>query len=117
MRESDDLFHLMDLFNTSPTIAGIPEKVPNRPLHRRNRPGLVPARRRRTLPVRGVYIWTEEDLMAMHMYEYKIHVKVVQPHAQWLDIGHDHGERRRPRQEVPAQGHRAGPVTAKPHPS
>ena len=24
--------------------------------------------------------------MAMRMYEYKIHVKVLQTHAQWLDI-------------------------------
>ncbi len=24
--------------------------------------------------------------MAMRMYEYKIHVKVVEPQAQWLDI-------------------------------
>jgi arylsulfatase len=24
--------------------------------------------------------------MAMRMYEYKIHIKIVQPHAQWLDI-------------------------------
>ncbi len=24
--------------------------------------------------------------MAMRMYEYKIHIKVLQTHAQWLDI-------------------------------
>ena len=33
-----------------------------------------------------VYVWNERDLMAMRMLEYKIHVKVVQSHAQWLDI-------------------------------
>ena len=33
-----------------------------------------------------VYIWNEANLMAMRMYEYKIHVKVVEEHAQWLNI-------------------------------
>ena len=33
-----------------------------------------------------VYFWAEKDLMAMRMWEYKIHVKVVQYHTQWLDI-------------------------------
>jgi hypothetical protein len=31
-------------------------------------------------------MWAENDLMAMRMYDYKIHVKGIQTHAQWLDI-------------------------------
>lgn len=33
-----------------------------------------------------VYMWAESDLMAMRMYEYKVHVNVIQTQAQWLDI-------------------------------
>lgn len=33
-----------------------------------------------------VYMWTETDLMAMRMWEYKMHVKVVEYRTQWLDI-------------------------------
>lgn len=31
-----------------------------------------------------VYIWNQYTPMAMRMYEYKIHFKVVEPKAQWL---------------------------------
>ncbi len=51
-RESDELFDLMDLFNTSLALAGRDRQDPDRPLHRRHRPDLVPARRRRPLEAR-----------------------------------------------------------------
>ena len=33
-----------------------------------------------------VYVWNQADFVAMRMYEYKILVKVVEDHPQWLDI-------------------------------
>ena len=33
-----------------------------------------------------VYMWAEADLMAMRMYEYKVHFKIIKEHAQWLNI-------------------------------
>ena len=51
-RESDELFDLMDLFNTSLSLAGVADQHADRPLHRRHRPDLVPARRRRPVEPR-----------------------------------------------------------------
>ncbi|MGO4839491.1 arylsulfatase, partial [Rhizobiaceae sp. 2RAB30] len=33
-----------------------------------------------------VYIWHEQNFMAMRMYEYKVMTKVVETKSQWLDI-------------------------------
>ena len=46
-RQSDELFDLMDLFNTSLASRRSGGQDPDRPLRRRHRPDLVPARRRR----------------------------------------------------------------------
>ena len=85
-RESDDLFDLMDLFNTSLTLAAAADKIPtDRYIDGIDQTSFLivdDGRSRRE----KVYIWTEKDLMAMRMYEYKIHVKILQTHAQWLDI-------------------------------
>ncbi len=58
-RESDDLFDLMDLFNTSLHLARHRRQDSNRPLHRRYRPDVVPACRRRPLkPREGLHLGT-----------------------------------------------------------
>ena len=85
-RESDDLFDLMDLFNTSLTLASAADKVPtDRYIDGIDQTSFLLVDDGRSKREK-VYIWTERDLMAMRMYEYKIHVKVLQTHAQWLDI-------------------------------
>jgi arylsulfatase A-like enzyme len=85
-RESDELFDLMDLFNTSLNLAGALNKIPtDRYIDGIDQTSFLlenDARSRRE----KIYIWAERDLMAMRMYEYKIHVKVLQTHAQWLNI-------------------------------
>ncbi|MFC5593281.1 arylsulfatase [Lysobacter niastensis] len=85
-RESDGLFDLMDLFNTCLALAGAGDKVPQD----RYIDGICQTS---FLLCDGgescrekVFIWAEKDLMAMRMYEYKIHIKVMTTHAQWLDI-------------------------------
>ena len=85
-RESDELFDLMDLFNTSLHLAGIADKMPtDRYIDGIDQTSFLLADDGRSNREK-VYIWNESDLMAMRMYEYKIHVKVVQEHAQWLNI-------------------------------
>ena len=85
-RESDELFDLMDLFNTSLDLAGASNRIPtDRYIDGIDQTSFLLAdgghsRREK------VFIWNEHNLMAMRMYEYKIHVKVLQTHAQWLDI-------------------------------
>ncbi len=85
-RESDELFDLIDIFNVSLRLAGASDKIPtDRYIDGIDQTSFLlddSGRSRRE----KVYIWNEGDLMAMRMYEYKIHIKIVQPHAQWLDI-------------------------------
>lgn len=85
-RESDELFDLMDLFNTSLHLAGLSDRIPaDRYVDGIDQTSFLledNAHSRRE----KVYIWAEKDLMAMRMYEYKIHIKVLQTHAQWLNI-------------------------------
>ena len=76
----------MDLFNTSLDLAGGTNRIPtDRYIDGIDQTSFLLAdgghsRREK------VFIWSEHDLMAMRMYEYKIHVKVLQTQAQWLDI-------------------------------
>ncbi len=85
-RESDELFDLMDLFNTSLALAGAADKIPtDRYIDGIDQTSFLLADDGRSKREK-VYIWTESDLMAMRMYEYKIHVKVTTTHSQWLDI-------------------------------
>jgi arylsulfatase A-like enzyme len=85
-RVSDGLFDLMDLFNTSLHLAGVADKLPtDRYIDGIDQTSFLLADDGHSNREK-VYIWSERDLMAMRMYEYKIHIKVVEPKAQWLDI-------------------------------
>jgi arylsulfatase len=85
-RDSDEIFDLMDLFNTSLRLAGVSNKIPtDRYIDGIDQTSLLLTDNGRSLREK-MYIWNERHLMAMRMFEYKIHVKVVQSHAQWLEI-------------------------------
>ena len=85
-RESDELFSLMDMFNTSLRLAGAPDKIPtDRYIDGIDQTSFLLADDGQSNREK-VYVWNEHDLMAMRMYEYKIHVKIVEEHAQWLNI-------------------------------
>lgn len=85
-RESDDLFDLMDLFNTSMNLAGIKDRIPtDRYIDGIDQTSFLLADDGRSNREK-VFIWNEQNLMSMRMLEYKIHTKVVQEHAQWLNI-------------------------------
>jgi arylsulfatase len=85
-RQSDELFDLMDLFNTSLGLAGAIDSIPtDRYIDGIDQASFLLADDGRSKREK-VYIWSEKNLMAMRMYEYKIHLKVVETQAQWLDI-------------------------------
>ncbi len=85
-RQSDELFDLMDLFNTSLRLAGVEGKLPtDRYMDGIDQTAFLLADDGRSNREK-VFIWNEANLMAMRMYEYKIHVKVVEHKAQWLNI-------------------------------
>jgi len=85
-RESDGLFDLMDLFNTCLDLAGAEDRVPDdRYIDGICQTSFLLCDEGQSCREK-VYIWAGKDLMAMRMYEYKIHVKVMTTHAQWLDI-------------------------------
>lgn len=85
-RESNELFDLMDLFSTSLQLAGALDKAPtDRYIDGIDQTSFLLSDTGKSKREK-VYIWSEHDLMAMRMYEYKIHIKVTQAQAQWLDI-------------------------------
>jgi arylsulfatase A-like enzyme len=85
-RQSDDLFDLMDLFNTSLHLAGAAAKIPtDRYIDGIDQTSFLLADDGRSNREK-VFIWNEKNLMAMRMYEYKIHIKIVEHKAQWLNI-------------------------------
>ena len=85
-RQSDDLFDLMDLYNTSLHLAGIEDKIPtDRYIDGIDQTSFLLAAAGQSNREK-VFIWNEGQLMSMRMYEYKIHMKVVEEHAQWLNI-------------------------------
>lgn len=85
-RESDELFDLMDLFNTSLSFASATDKIPaDRYIDGIDQTSFLLADDGQSNREK-VFIWNEKNLMAMRMYEYKIHIKVVEPKSQWLHI-------------------------------
>lgn len=85
-RQSDELFDLMDLFNTALDLASAIDSIPtDRYIDGIDQTSFLLADDGRSRREK-VYIWSEKNLMAMRMYEYKIHLKVVETQAQWLDI-------------------------------
>ncbi len=85
-RESDDLFDLMDLFNTCVNLAGAAGKMPtDRYIDGIDQTSFLLADNGRSQREK-VFMFNEKQFMAMRMFGYKITVKIVQDHAQWLNI-------------------------------
>ena len=85
-RQSDELFDLMDLFNTSLHVGGGLDRIPtDRYIDGIDQTSFLLADDGQSNREK-VFMWSEHDLMAMRMYEYKIHVKIIETHAQWLGI-------------------------------
>ena len=85
-RESDELFDLMDLYNTCANLGGASANLPaDRYIDGIDQTSFLLTADGKSKREK-VYMWAETDLMAMRMWEYKIHVKITETHAQWLDI-------------------------------
>lgn len=85
-RESDGLFDLMDLYNTSITLAGASSSIPkDRYIDGIDQTGFLFTNDGESYREK-VYMWSAYTPMAIRMYEFKMHVKVLRPQAQWLDI-------------------------------
>lgn len=85
-RVSDDVFDLMDLFNTAVHLAGAEDKLPtDRYLDGVNQASFL-------LHNEGqgnrecVFFWHQTSLMAVRLHEYKQHVKVILPHSTFMHI-------------------------------
>ena len=89
-RESDDLFDLMDLFNTSLALAGAIDRIPtDRYIDGIDQTSFLLTDDGQSKREK-VYVWSEKDLMAMRMYEYKIHIKIVADPRPVAGHRHDH---------------------------
>jgi arylsulfatase len=85
-RQSDELFDLMDLFNTSLALAGATDRIPtDRYIDGIDQTSFLLADNGQSHREK-VYIWNEGTLMAMRMYEYKMHLRVTEAESQWLGI-------------------------------
>jgi arylsulfatase A-like enzyme len=85
-RVSDDLFDLMDLFNTSLALAGASDKLPkDRYMDGIDQTSFLLADNGASNREK-VFFWDDKNFMAMRMAEYKLHVKVVETEGQFLDI-------------------------------
>jgi arylsulfatase len=85
-RVSDDVFDLMDLFNTAVHLAGAVDKLPeDRYIDGVDQTSFL-------LHDEGlgnrecVFFWYKSDLMAVRLREYKEHVKVILPHGTFMHI-------------------------------
>ena len=85
-RVSDEVFDLMDLFNTALRLAGADDRMPkDRYIDGVDQTSFL-------LHDEGVgrrecvYFWFKSDLMAVRMREYKQHVKVILPQATFMHI-------------------------------
>jgi arylsulfatase A-like enzyme len=85
-RVSDDVFDLMDLFNTAVHLAGADDKLPkDRYIDGIDQTSFL-------LHDEGlgkrecVFFWWKSDLMAVRLREYKEHVKVILPHSTFMHI-------------------------------
>ncbi len=85
-RSSDDVFDLMDLFNTAIHLAGADDKLPkDRYIDGVDQTSFL-------LHDEGlgnrecVFFWYKSNLMAVRMREYKAHVKVILPQSTFMHI-------------------------------
>lgn len=85
-RENAELFDLMDLFNTTLTIAGVPEKIPaDRYIDGIDQSSFLFTDNGHSKRDR-IHIWVEKKFMAIRMYEYKMHLQYTNPEADMMNI-------------------------------
>lgn len=85
-RESDDVFDLMDLFNTAINLAGATDQIPNdRYIDGIDQTSFLlhdTGQSKRDC----VYFWWGREFMSVRLREYKLHLKVVIPQTTHMQI-------------------------------
>ncbi len=85
-RESAELFDLMDLFNTSLTLAGIPNKLPaDRYIDGIDQTSFLLADNGHSKRDK-VFTWVESKLSSLRMYEYKEYYQFTLPATDMMNI-------------------------------
>lgn len=85
-RVSDGLFDLMDLFNTSVALAGASDQLPTDVyIDGIDQTAFLLADNGQSMRDK-VFVWSQTDFLAIRMYEYKLHFKVVEPERDLLEI-------------------------------
>ena len=85
-RQSDDVFDLMDLFNTALTLSGYEKALPtDRYYDGIDQTGFLLQDGGQSCR-EAVYFWWGGELMACRMREYKLHVQVILTHSTHMHI-------------------------------
>jgi arylsulfatase A-like enzyme len=85
-RVSDDLFDLMDLFNTALNLAGIGDKLPaDRYIDGIDQTSFLLADNGRSKRDR-IHYWHQTKPMAIRLLEYKAHFQTIEYNVDWLMI-------------------------------
>jgi arylsulfatase len=85
-RESDEMFDLMDLFNTSIALAGAKAKIPNdRYIDGIDQASFLVTDNGHSKRDR-IFYWNERNLCAIRMYEYKMHFRYTSAEQLWQNI-------------------------------
>jgi arylsulfatase len=85
-RTSDGLFDLMDLYNTSLTLAGASDAIPtDRYIDGIDQTSFLLADKGQSNREK-VFMWCQAEPMAVRMYEYKLHQSVIEAEQPWLEL-------------------------------
>ena len=83
---NDALFDLMDIFNTSVALAGASDKIPtDKYIDGIDQTAFLLADNGKSARDK-VFIWSQTTFLALRMYEYKMHLKVVDTDRTFLSI-------------------------------
>lgn len=85
-RESDGLFDLMDIFNTAVALAGATEAIPEDVyIDGIDQTSFLLVDDGQSMRDK-IFVWSEANLLAIRMYEYKMHVKIIDTNRTFLNI-------------------------------
>ncbi|MEA3274331.1 MAG: arylsulfatase, partial [Pseudomonadota bacterium] len=83
---NDGLFDLMDIFNTAISLAGASGQIPtNVYIDGIDQTAFLLTENGKSMRDK-VFVWSQTDFLALRMYEYKLHFKVIDTDRTLLDI-------------------------------
>ncbi len=83
---SDGIFDFMDVFNTSLALAGVSNKIPTkRYIDGIDQTPFLLTKNGKSMRDK-VFVWSQNDFLALRKFEYKLHFKVIQTEQTHLEI-------------------------------